>query len=404
MAFQFKYKAIAQDGSLQQGKFEAEDIDTVKKHLDSSGLIPVKVDYASQRGAYLRNLFQPSVNLTLLSYFTTKLITLIRTGIPLIITLDIISKEQEDERFCKALQKMKQTIEGGVTLSGAMEDFPQYFTPLYISAIQAAEASGQMDTILNRLHSLIEKEIRTKEMVKAAIRYPSYVMVIISLAILAMVTLVMPKFADFYKSFNAELPLPTKIIMEFSRFLSTYWYLAIAICIVLFFAFTVFRKSSFGRNVIDQIKLEAPIIGELFLEMILSRVCFILATLLKSGLPLIEALRLVGKDSGNSIITNVLLKMSDNVEEGKEMISPMRESKYFRPLIIQMIVIGLESGSLDTMLYEVANHYDKSVEYQSKKLTSRIEPLLTVFTAGIVMLLALAIFLPLWNMMSVLKQ
>jgi MSHA biogenesis protein MshG len=215
---------------------------------------------------------------------------------------------------------------------------------------------------------------------------------------------VVPKFADFYKSNKAELPLPTKLVLNLSNFVISYWYLMVFFAIAVLFAYYKFKESQSGARFLDKVKLEAPILGDIFLKMVISRFCYLLGTLLKSGLPLVEALRLVGKAVGNSHISIVINKMSENVVGGGDLVSPMRESKYFKPMVIQMFTIGMESGRLDDLLFDAARYYDSIVEYQSKKLASRIEPLLTFFIGGMVLLLALAIFLPMWNMMQVLKR
>lgn len=403
MSIRYKYKAATRDGNIQNGLVESEDIDSVKQNLDSKGLIPLSVKPAPDYKINLKKYFKPSVNLELLLSFSMRLNTLFKSGISIIRALKIIENEQENSDFGKKLIKISHFIEGGMTLSQAFKQFPEYFPPLYTSTIHAAEASGQLETVMERLNKLIDRDIKTKEMVKSAIRYPCYVMITIILAIAAVVTLVVPKLADFYKFQKAELPLPTLIILNLSDFVTSYWYLIIVFGVLTFFLFSRFKESSYGRHVLDFIKIEAPILGSLFLQLTISRFCYLMGTLLKSGLPLIETLKMVSEASGNSLIAKVINEMSDNIIEGKDIITPMRESKYFEPMVVQMLSIGMESGKLDDMSYEVARHYDAVIEYQSKKLAARIEPILTLFIAGMVLLLALAIFMPMWNMMQILK-
>jgi len=404
MSYLFKYKAVGQDGKALAGIIEADTDGLAKKDLDRQGLIPVSVQLVSERRNYIRKLIKPPVNLTLLISFTTKLSTLTKAGIPIVRALSIIESEQENPEFGEVLLKIRQHIENGMTLSQAMEQFPDHFYSLFVSTVRAGETSGQMEAILDRLNELIDREIKTKEMIKTAIRYPSYVLLTIVAAITVVVTVVVPKFADFYKSNKAELPLPTKLVLDFSNFVISYWYLIVFFAIAAIIAFFKFKESQCGRRLLDRIKLEVPIIGDIFLKMVISRFCYLLGALLKSGLPLVEALRLVGSAVGNSLISKVINDMCENVVGGGDLVSPMRESKYFRPMVIQMFTIGMESGRLDDLLFDAARYYDSVVEYQSKKLTSRIEPILTFFIGGIVLLLALAVFLPMWNMMQVLKK
>lgn len=404
MAYRFKYKAVSPKGNIQKGYFEAEDIQTAKRSLDLKGLIPISVEPDESYKSFFKKYFKPSVNLEILLAFTKKFNTLIKAGIPMLRTLDIIENEQENIDFNLALQKMRQLVESGMSLSQAMQQFPEYFSSLYINTVKAGEVSGQMDVVLDRMCELIERELKTKEMIKSAIRYPIYVMITIILAIAVIVTVVVPKFADFYKFYQSDLPLPTRIISEFSNFVSSFWYLIIFIGIIAIFSFKRFSRSNLGQKIFDWIKLEMPILGNIFIQLTISRFCYVLATLVRSGLPLVESLSLVGATVGNSIIAKVIASIGDNVRGGGDIFSPMRKSKYFKPLVIQMFAIGMESGNIDNMLFEVARHYDESVEYQSKKLASRLEPIMTLFIGGMVLILALAIFLPMWNMIQVFKK
>jgi MSHA biogenesis protein MshG len=404
MAYRFRYKAVSPEGNIQKGYFEAEDIQTAKRGLDLRGLIPISVESDESYKSFFKKYFKPSVNLEILLAFTKKFNTLLKAGIPILRTLDIIENEQENTEFSLALQKIKQLVESGISLSQAMQQFPEYFSSLYVSTVKAGEVSGQMDIVLDRMCELIERELKTKEMIKSAIRYPIYVMITIMLAIAVIVTVVVPKFADFYKFYQSDLPLPTRIISEFSSFVSSFWYLIIFIGIIAIFSFKRFSKSSLGQRIFDWVKLEMPILGNIFLQLTISRFCYVLATLVRSGLPLVESLSLVGTTVGNSIIAKVIASISDNVRGGGDIFGPMRKSKYFKPMVIQMFVIGMESGNIDNMLFEVAHHYDESVEYQSKKLASRLEPIMTLFIGGMVLMLALAIFLPMWNMIQVFKK
>ena len=404
MPLMFKYKAAARGGTVEKGLVEAENINSAKVALDSKGLIPISVKPAVDYKKFFRKFYKTSIDLEQLSSFTQKLNTLNKAGIPILKALNIIASEQKDENFKKALVRMRQYIEGGMTLSQTLEQFPEYFPPLFISTVSAGESSGQMEAIFDRLNELIEREIKTKEMLKSAVRYPAYIMITIVLAIIVLVTIVVPKFADFYKFYKSDLPLPTRLIMNLSSFTISYWYIVVISGILTVFLFYRFKETKFGSNFLDYLKIELPIVGKIFLQMTISRFCYLLGTLLRSGLPIVEALGIVSRAAGNSLISKVINQMGDNVKGGKDIFSPMRESKYFTPLIIQMFVIGMESGNLDNMLFEAAHHYDISVENQSKKLTSRLEPILTLFVGGMVLVLALAIFLPMWNMMQVFKK
>jgi MSHA biogenesis protein MshG len=404
MPYKYNYKAVSYESRIQTGVIEADDIKSARQALDSQGFIPLDVKLKSESGLNFKGLFKPSIKLDLIAQFTQKFKTLYRSGLPILQALDIIARDISDQKFGEVLKEIRHNIEGGMTLSQAMEQFPDFFPSLYVNTVRAGESSGQLESILDRLYELIEREKKTKEMIKSSVRYPAYVMVTISLAIMIVVIFVVPKFADFYGFYKAQLPLPTLILINFSNYIYSSWYIVIAAGLLLAFAFYNLKKISGVARFIDRIKIEFPIIGELFLLMIISRTCYLLSTLIKSGLPLVNALYLVGKASGNSIIADIINKMAKNTQSGGDILKPMRESKYFLSMVVEMINIGLESGHLDDMLSEIARHYDDVVEYRARKLTTRIEPILTVFVAGIVLFLALAIFLPMWNLIQVFKK
>lgn len=404
MPLQFKYKAIGFNNEIQKGIIEADNMEAAKLSLDSKGFVPVNIRQVTQTKSFSTRFFHNSIDLESLSSFTQKLNTLYHAGIPILHALKIIANEQENPKFGEVLTKIKNGIEGGMTLSQSISQFPDFFPPLFINTIKAGESSGQMESILERLHELVEREKGTREMVKAAVRYPSYVMIVISLAIAVVVTVVVPKFADFYGFYKAELPLPTRILLNFSGFIVSYWYIMLAMAVSATVLVVRVKKIPAVARAIDRIKIETPIIGELILNMTISRFCYLLGTLIRSGLPLVNALNQVAAATGNVIIGGIVEKMEKNARSGDDIYIPMRQSKYFPSMAIEMFIVGMESGQLDNMLLEVANHYDKVVEYQARKLTSRIEPVLTIIVGAIVLLLALAIFMPMWNLINVFKK
>jgi len=240
MPLMFRYKAAARGGTVEKGLVEAENINSAKASLDSKGLIPISVKPAVDYKKFFRKFYKTSIDLEQLSSFTQKLNTLNKAGIPILKALNIIASEQKDENFKKALVKMGQYIEGGMTLSQTLEQFPEYFPPLFISTVSAGESSGQMEPIFDRLNELIEREIKTKEMLKSAVRYPAYIMITIVLAIIVLVTMVVPKFAEFYKFYKSDLPLPTKLILNLSSFTISYWYIVLISGILTVFLYRVY--------------------------------------------------------------------------------------------------------------------------------------------------------------------
>ncbi len=404
MADKYKYLAVSREGVRSNGIIEAESESKAGSAISSSGLIPIKLSKISYSGIGLRSLFKQKVNSENLAIFTRKLLTLNRAGIPILRSLDIIISDIEDNKLLSVLQDVRNSIEGGSNLTEAFEKHSDYFPDLYISTIRAGEESGTLDIMLSRASELIEREMKIKDGVKTAIRYPSYVVLTICLAFAVVITLVIPKFSGFYSSYGAELPWATRLLIDINRLLTQYWPFLLITSPILIAGLWRFRQTRWGTRIIDYIVINIPIVGNLIIKTILARFCYILATLLSAGLPLARSLEVLKVSIGNIYFSKVIAEMGENLSGGADIIAPMRSFKYFSPMTVQMFSIGLESGSLESILLEIARHYDIEIERDTKKLTSRIEPLLTILIGIAVLILALAIFLPMWNMISVFKK
>lgn len=403
MPYGYKYKAASPDGNISKGYLEAESIEAARDAISSRGLIPLLVDPAEKPGVRYKGFFKSSVNPETLLSFSQKLGTLYRAGIPFVRAMEIIAAEEEDAGFKKALLGIRESIEAGTTIAEAMKQFPEYFSSLYVNSMGAGETSGKLDEILSRLNDLTEREIKTQRMIKSAVSQPIYTLIVIAFAIVAVITVVLPKFAGFYDSFKTELPLPTRIVLALGDFVSSYWYIVILGTILLVFFFRKFIGTKKGRSLFDKFKLGVPLIGKIFQYQAISRFSYVLGTLLKAGIPLVESLGIVESTVGNTEISKAVRLAADNLKEGGDLISPLKTSKYFMPMVIQMLDIGMQSGNLDDQLFEVAHHYDEIIEYKSRTLSSRLEPILTILVSGLVLVLALAVFLPMWNLINVVK-
>ncbi len=404
MSVKFKYQAISRDGFKSSGIIEAEREDEVKSIVDSLGLIPLSVSMVAAGGNRLKIMFRKKIDQESLLTFSRKFLSLNRAGIPLIRSLNIIIEDTEDETLTGVLSDIRKSIEGGNNLAESFEKHAGYFPEIFINAIISGEKSGKLDEILDRASEMIGREMKINEQIKTAVRYPSYVLLTISIAFIVVTTIVIPRFAGLYSSYGADLPWATKLLISINRFISAYWYYLLAVSPLLAGSLWRIRLTSWGRSSYDYITLKAPIIGKLMIKSYLARFCYILATFLSSGLPLSQSLIIMRKAIGNYYFSKVIAKMGENLTGGSDLIQPMRDSEFFSPMVVQMAAIGLESGSLESLLLETARHYDFEVERDAKKLTARIEPLLTVLIGAIVLILALAIFVPMWNMIEVFKR
>ncbi len=404
MATRYKYVAITPQGKRSKGIVEADSDQSAKFIVDSRGLLPVSIHKLSGGTKNLRLFLRSSIKHEDLIIFTRKLLTLNRAGIPLLRSLDIITTDLEDRKLSDVIQNVRKSIEGGTSLSQALENHAGYFPNLYISTIKAGEESGTMDIMLARALELMEREEKIKQGVREAVRYPIFVMFAMALAFIVVITFVIPKFAGMYSSFGADLPWATRLLIAVNYIASHYWHFLVIVLPVLATMLWRMRLTRWGKRGFDYAILSIPLMGAVVIKTILSRFCYILSTLLSAGIPLSQALGILRSSIDNHYFSKVIEKMTDNLLGGRDLVQPMRDSKYFGSMVVQMFSIGLESGSLENLLSETARHYDAEIEHDTKKLTSRIEPILTVVIAAAVLILALAIFMPMWNLISIFRR
>jgi type II secretory pathway component PulF len=326
------------------------------------------------------------------------------SGISFIRSLDTLSEQTKSRKLRKIIGEITREVERGNSFSGALAKFPKVFSPLYISMVKVGEEAGVLDDILNRLASLLEHDATTRARVKAATRYPVIVIISMIIAFFVLTTFVVPKFASLYQSAKVELPFPTRVLIFLNKAIRTYWPLILASVAGVIFTFKGYVRTPSGRWNLDKFKLRVPIIGSVVEKTIMSRFARIFSTLYSSGIPMLHALDIVAGTLGNIIIARAVEVIKESVREGKGLAAPMTSTMVFPPMVTQMVAVGEETGALDDMLTKVADYYDLEVEYAIKNLSTTLEPVLLVFLAGGILFLALGIFLPIWDMMKVMKR
>jgi type II secretory pathway component PulF len=302
------------------------------------------------------------------------------------------------------INTIMKDIEGGSFLSEALVKHPKVFPALYVSMIKAGEAAGTLDEILERLATLTEheKDIRTK--IKAATFYPRIVVTVISGAFIILMTFVVPRFATMFSRFGATLPLPTRIMIGINDIFHHYWYLMIILLAAIVLGFHWYKNTRNGRLRLDSLKIRVPIFGPLFLKIAMSRFAHILGMLMRSGVAILDTLEIASATVTNKVISQEINKLREGVREGSGLSEPLKQSGVFPPIVVQMISVGEQSGKLDEMMPKVSQHYDLEVEYTIKNLSTLIEPVLIITIGGIVLFLALAIFLPMWDIARVMTR
>ena len=398
----FSYQAITEAGTAISGQIEAESLEVANSILASRGYIPTRVR-AEQPGlsgfqmSTIRELLSP-IKAPELILFTKQFKTMFNAGVAMINLLEILEQQTENPKLRRVLNKMHQDIKEGASLYEAFKKHPKVFSPLYCSMIRAGETSGALPEVLDRLTYIIEHEHQVKSDIKSALTYPIIVVVFLFSAFLILITQVIPKFVNIFKNAGLKLPLPTQICILIYQFLSSYWYVIIGAIVVAGVFLYYYLKTQQGKFVRDSILMRLPLLGPLFVKSAVSRFASIFAILQASGVDVLDSMDILSETIGNAAIGRELDGIKDRLAEGRGIAGPLSEASYFTPMLINMVAIGEESGNLESMMQDVASHYDTEVEYSMKKLSEAIGPLLTVGLAAVVGFFALAIFLPMWDL------
>ena len=353
----------------------------------------------SEPGVGQITLFGPS--LRDIAAFLRQLSVLLDAGIPLLRSLRIMSVRSHHAKLKKVANDVADNVERGKTLSASMEEFPKIFPALVINVVKTGEVSGTLETSLRRLAELMEKKADLKQKVISASIYPVLVLCVALFVVILILTMAIPRFESIYTQQGVPLPTPTKIILAISHFIINAWFVYIPLIIVLIILYIVFRKTLTGRIIIDKLKLKVPVYGNINTKIAVARFSRTLGTLLTSGVPLLEGVSVSANTSDNFHVRKTLVNVYDILEKGGKMEDPLRESNVFPQFVIDMIAIGDEAGTLDNMLFRIADTYDSDVDSTLRGLTSIMEPLLIVVLGCVVAFIALSVLLPYFNMVKV---
>jgi type II secretory pathway component PulF len=399
----FIYTARTRNGEARGGIIVAENPERVAAILFEQNLFPTSIKAQKKEIRPFLFGFLKARQYEDLILFTRNFATLYRAGIPMLKALTIIKVGPPKSYFNRAIEKIRSSVQSGRALSDAMSDFPDIFSKIFISSVAAGEASGKLDEILDSLAKMLENDLELNRQIKSALRYPIIVICTMALAFIVLMTLVIPRFMQFYSSVGAELPAPTLILIWLNKFLSQYWILVLAALGAAALGLKKIYSSNSGRLFFDTRFLKMPVFGDLIVKGNIARFAYMFHILLKSGIPLIKALELLANTVKNSRLTSEIKLMADSFREGREISDLPSRLQFFPEMALQMIKIGLESGAVEKMLDDVAIHYSREVDYKTRQLTALLQPILTVVLGGFVLLVALAIFLPMWNLIQVFK-
>jgi type IV pilus assembly protein PilC len=399
----YDYKVRDSGGKLITGQVVGDNESLVVRKLREMGMTPVEVKKHKDGMQMEINLRPGRVKLKELSVFCRQFATMVNSGLPILRSLAILSDQTDSKELEKILTSVRLEVEHGASLSGAMAKHPKAFDDLFISMIKAGETGGLLDRVLLQLADMIENEVELRRKIKSAMTYPIAVVCLVVLIMGAMLLFVVPQFQTIYASLGSQLPLPTRVLLGMSNTVRADWWLVILVCVGATFGFRRFKKTPRGRLQIDRIKLKAPVFGALFHKVALARMASTFGMLLQAGVPILQALEIVKDTVNNKVMAAALEDVKTSVREGESISGPLAKHGVFPPMVVQMIAVGEETGAVDTMLEKVSTFYTSEVEAAVDALTSLIEPLLIAVIGGAVGAAVIALYMPMFNIINIVK-
>jgi MSHA biogenesis protein MshG len=398
----FAYKGRNARGELMQGVLEAADSGAVADQLFNTGVTPVEISVTSKKVAdgdsWWAKLLEKKVTSMDVQLFSRQMYTLLKSGVPIMRGLAGLQESAVSKSFGKVIKDLRESLDSGRELSAAMRRHPTVFTPFYLSMVRVGEMTGRLEEVFLRLFDHLEFDRDMRERVKTALRYPSFVVFAMVAAMVVVNIFVIPAFVGVFSKFGAELPLMTRILIGTSNFTVRYWPVMAVALVAAVWGFRMWVGTAKGLYQWDKFKLKIPVAGKIILKATLARFARSFSLSSRSGVPIVQALSVVAQTVDNAYLTARVEQMRDGVERGESILRTATATNVFTPIVLQMVAVGEESGSLDELMDEIAQMYEREVDYELKTLSSQIEPILIVFLGIMVLVLALGIFLPIWDL------
>src|SRR5581483_5409892 len=405
----FTYRGVSAAGGQVRAEITATDERAAARQLRSQGIVvqnlAVKrgassIDFAQMPG--LRMLFG-GVRRKDVAVFSRQFATMIAAGLPLVQCLQTLGVQMERKRFREVIGRVAHEVEAGATLADGMAKFPNVFDELYINLVHVGETGGVLDSMLARLSTYLEKAQALRHRVQMAIVYPALVMTIAVLVVAFLMIFIIPIFAGFFQNAGVPLPLPTRIVIAASNFTARFWWLILLAFGGIFYGIRVWYRTDSGRLLIDRFMLQAPVLGPLVRKIAIARFTRTLSALLGGGVPIIDALRITAKTAGNRVVENAVMAARERVTAGQTLGERLKDSGLFPPMVVQMVIVGEQTGSLDNMLAKVADYYEDEVDVAVAGLTQLLEPVLIVFLGIVIGGIVISIYLPIFKVVTLVK-
>jgi len=400
----YAYKGRNARGELMQGVLEAADSSAAANQLFATGVTPVDITLTQKKASngakdsLWERLTEKKVTSMDVQLFCRQMFTLLKSGVPIMKGLAGLQESAVSKSFGKVIKDLRESLDAGRELSAAMRRHPDIFSQFFLSMIRVGEMTGRLEEVFNRLFDHLEFERDMKERVKTALRYPTFVVLAMTAAMVVITIFVIPAFKKVFEGLHTELPLMTRILLGTSAFAVKYWPLLLGVALIAFFAFTSWKKTKSGEYTWDRIKLKIPVAGKIIHKATMARFARSFALSSRSGVPIVQALTVVSQTVDNAYLSARVEQMRDGVERGESILRTATTANVFTPIVLQMIAVGEESGSLDELMDEIAQMYEREVDYELKTLSAQIEPILISFLGAMVLVLALGIFMPMWDL------
>jgi type IV pilus assembly protein PilC len=401
----YAYRVRDREGRMLGGTLEADSEQAVVTRLRQLGYAPVSIE--AEKGAGLKSEIRlpggGRVKLKDLAVFSRQFATMINSGLSLLRALTILGEQTANRRLGQVVTVVRAEVEKGTSLSAAMAKHPKVFNRLYVSMVRAGEVGGFLDQVLVKVADTFEKEVALRGKIRSAMTYPVVVFIMVLGIVSAMLLFIVPTFESLYESLGGTLPLPTRVLMGASNGLRRFFLLVVLAVVLLVLGFKRWKKTQRGRYALDRFKLKVKVFGPLFHKSALSRFSRTLATLIRSGVPILQALEIVGDTVNNTVVSRAIADVQDSVREGESLAAPLSKHAVFPAMVVQMMAVGEETGALEVMLSKVADFYDQEVEAAVASLTSLIEPILIAVMGAAVGGMVVALYMPLFNIINLVK-
>jgi type IV pilus assembly protein PilC len=400
----YAYTAINAQGIATDGELNAPNVEAAREQLRSRGLLPESIEEVTGGGASTTVGFFKAVKPKSLQVFSRQFATMIESGLNVVAALAILEDQTEDATLAAVVRELRSDVEGGLLLSQAMARHPKVFSRLYVAMVEAGEAAGILDEVLDRAAFQIEKDMKIKRRVKGAMIYPTLVLCFATLVLIGMLMFLVPVFTDIFAQLGGQLPSLTRWVVSISNFLRADWYVIFPFAIILIVAFVKGKKTEPGRKIWDRFKLNIPMkIGDVVLKVTMARFSRTLSTLVAAGVDIIKALEITGQTAGNWVIEDALEDVRARVHEGVPIAQPLLDNPVFPPMVAHMVRIGEETGELEKMLGKIADFYEDEVDSSIQSLTSIIEPIMMIGVGAMVGVIILAMYMPMFKLLSLVK-